>query len=212
MYKGNKKCLCGLLVCLVLGIVFGGMEGESKKVETIQKGIAEEIIRFHVLANSDESEDQELKKKVKDVVVTYVQEKLHNAGDKKEAKEILKGQLKDIQHIAEEVLKEEGSREKVSVALTKKEFPVKVYGDTIFPAGVYETLQVEIGKAQGKNWWCVMFPSLCMVNESYTVVSKEGKEKLKEYLSEEEYNSIQMEQNSTKYQLKIVELWEELWD
>ena len=213
MKKENKKQIklwilfCGIAIATLIGIHI-----EGNRTHTLQQGIATEIIRFHVLANSDSEEDQGLKRKVKDEVVAFMQEKLKNVTKKEQAEQVIKEYLGEIKNVAEKVTKREGNGETVTTALTKKDFPVKVYGDTVFPAGKYETLQIEIGNAKGKNWWCVMFPSLCMVDESYTVVPKEAKKKLKEHLTEEEYESIQMEQNSVKYRLKIVEIWDNLWD
>ena len=210
--NSKKQIKLGMLFfCIVLAMI-GGIHRENKKTHTLQQGIATEIIRFHVLANSDSEEDQELKRKVKDEVVIFMQDKLKNVSKKEKAEQVIEKYLDEIKDVAEQVIKKEGNGELVTTALTRKDFPVKVYGDTVFPAGKYETLQIEIGKAEGKNWWCVMFPSLCMVDESYTVVPKEAKDKLKEHLTEEEYESIQMEQNSVKYRLKIVEIWDGLWD
>lgn len=210
--KGNsRKKLWMLFLCAVVTTLVG-IHIEGNRTHTLQQGIATEIIRFHVLANSDSEEDQVLKRKVKDEVVAFMQDKLKNIERKDQAEQVIKKHMEEMKEIAEQVTKKEGKGEHVTTALTKKNFPVKVYGDTVFPAGDYETLQIEIGNAKGKNWWCVMFPSLCMVDESYTVVPKEAKEKLQEHLTEEEYESIQMEQNSVKYRLKIVEIWDELWD
>ena len=210
--KNRRKIKLGILFLGVIAVVMTGIHIEGKKTHTLQQGIAAEIIRFHVLANSDSEKDQALKRKVKDEVVTFMQDKLKKVTKKEQAEQVIKANLEEIRKVAEQVTKKEGNGESVTTALTKKDFPVKVYGDTVFPAGNYETLQIEIGNAKGKNWWCVMFPSLCMVDESYTVVPKEAKEKLKDHITEEEYESIQMEQNSVKYRLKIVEIWDELWD
>lgn len=213
MKEKNKKQykMVALFFSMAVAVLVG-LHMEANKTHTLQQGIAKEIIRFHVLANSDSEEDQALKRKVKDEVVAFLQEKLKTVTEKKQAEQVIEQNLEQIKKVAEQVTKKEGEGEVVTTALTRKNFPVKVYGDTVFPAGNYETLQVEIGKAEGKNWWCVMYPSLCMVNESYTVVPKDAKEKLEESLTEEEYDSIQMEQNSVKYRLKIVEIWDGLWD
>ncbi|MDE7051390.1 MAG: stage II sporulation protein R [Lachnospiraceae bacterium] len=78
-----------------------------------------------------------------------------------------------------------------NVSLEERYFPVKSYGDLVFPAGNYKALCVEIGEAKGRNWWCVLFPSLCFVDETYAVVPDSSKEKLKETLSDEEYESLE---------------------
>ena len=164
--KNRRKIKLGILFLGVIAVVMTGIHIEGKKTHTLQQGIAAEIIRFHVLANSDSEKDQALKRKVKDEVVTFMQDKLKKVTKKEQAEQVIKANLEEIRKVAEQVTKKEGNGESVTTALTKKDFPVKVYGDTVFPAGNYETLQIEIGNAKGKNWWCVMFPSLCMVDES----------------------------------------------
>ena len=165
-----------------------------------------------MLANSDSTEDQEIKLKVRDGVVAFVQQKLKKAESKEEAERIIRKNLSKIKREANKILEEEQYESRAVAKLTKEEFPVKVYGDTVFPAGEYETLQVEIGKAKGHNWWCVMYPSLCLVDESVAVVPKESKEKLRDSLTEEEYETITQEKPAVKYRFKIAELWSDLWE
>ena len=178
----KRKCL---VIILLIGVVFLCLlNKDSQNVQALQKGIASQVIRFHVLANSDSTEDQEIKLKVRDGVVAFVQQKLKKAESKEEAERIIRKNLSKIKREANKILEEEQYESRAVAKLTKEEFPVKVYGDTVFPAGEYETLQVEIGKAKGHNGWCVMYPSLCLVDESVAVVPKESKEKLRDSLTE----------------------------
>lgn len=206
LHKRNQKEKWILWVVCCLGIIFTFMEVGNVKGRLLQQGIANEIIRFHVLADSDKEEDQQVKLKVKDEVVCFMQEKLTVAKDKEQARAIIKDNLEEIESLAFETLKKEGVNDQVRAYLTEKQFPVKSYGEFIFPEGIYETLQVEIGNAEGKNWWCVMFPSLCMIDESYTVVPDSAKEKLQENLTKEEYESLQ-EEDKIEYKWKIAEWW-----
>ena len=162
----------------------------------IQKNIASEIIRLHVIANSDTVSDQTLKLQVRDSIIQDLQSVLKNSSSIEEARSILAKQLPQIQRKAEETIREKGYDYTVSVSLNQRYFPVKVYGDLTFPAGVYEALCLEIGKASGRNWWCVLFPSLCFVDETYAVVPEESKEKLQDSLSEEEYASLENQKDS----------------
>lgn len=206
----KRKCL---VIILLIGVVFLCLlNKDSQNVQALQKGIASQVIRFHVLANSDSTEDQEIKLKVRDGVVAFVQQKLKKAESKEEAERIIRKNLSKIKREANKILEEEQYESRAVAKLTKEEFPVKVYGDTVFPAGEYETLQVEIGKAKGHNWWCVMYPSLCLVDESVAVVPKESKEKLRDSLTEEEYETITQEKPAVKYRFKIAELWSDLWE
>ncbi|MCI8408545.1 MAG: stage II sporulation protein R [Lachnospiraceae bacterium] len=206
LHRKNKKENWILWIVCCLGITLIFIKVSDVKGKNLQRGIADEIIRFHVLADSDKEEDQQVKLKVKDQVVRYMQEKLVAAKDKKQARMIIKDNLEEIECLAHETLKVEGVKNEVRAYLTKKQFPVKSYGEFTFPEGIYETLQVEIGSAEGKNWWCVMFPSLCMIDESYTVVPDSAKEKLQENLTKEEYESLQ-EENKIEYKWKIAEWW-----
>lgn len=200
--------LCaGILVTGILGI---GTKGYS---DTIQKGIADSVVRFHVLANSDSEEDQALKLLVRDTVLQTLDGRLKMSQSKEETEEMLSGALEEIRDTARRVVQEQGYGYDVQVVLSYDLFPYKEYGEAAFPAGMYDALRIEIGKAEGRNWWCVMFPPLCFVEEGYGDISDEGKEELKAVLSEEEYavvvSSREAEGLTPKVKLKIVEWWQE---
>lgn len=169
----------------------------------LQEGIAKEIIRFHVIANSDSPEDQALKIKVKDALVEALSPKLKTVTDISEGRSIITSELASIQDIAEKVISENGYRYPVSVSLEPVYFPMKVYGDYTFPPGTYEALRVRIGEAAGKNWWCVMFPPLCFVDETYSIVDSDTEDQLKCLLTEEEYNSLKDKKVSVKCKFKL---------
>lgn len=178
-------------VCLLLSSVILILVTKQQFYnQYLQSGIAEQIIRFHVLANSDSEEDQCLKRQVKTEVVSYLQDKLNVAKTKEEAETIIRQEEEQIQKIAKNKITSEGYSYDVEVKLEPHYFPIKKYGDLTFPSGQYEALRVLIGKAEGRNWWCVMFPSLCFVDESYSVVPEESKEKLQHVLTEEEYEEL----------------------
>lgn len=163
----------------------------QESAEELQHNIASQIIRLHVIANSDTQSDQTLKLKVRDSIIEDMQSALKNASSVKEARNILTEKMPQIQKKAQKTIQAEGYDYPVSISLNQRYFPVKVYGDLTFPAGEYEALCLKIGKASGRNWWCVLFPSLCFVDETYAVVPDESKEKLQESLSEEEYASLE---------------------
>lgn len=190
MNKKNSGRLRGIiLVCIcIAGFIY--VLGRKEESIDIQKGIAKEIIRFHVIANSDTPVDQGVKLVVKDKVVTYMQKKLRNTETKEEAKEIMKKEIPAIQNIAQKTVRKEGYPYSCNVMYHQRTFPVKVYGDLTFPAGKYEALDIVLGNAEGKNWWCVMFPSLCFVDGTYSIVPEDSKESLKGVLTEEEFQSI----------------------
>ena len=142
----------------------------------------EDIIRFHVIANSDSAEDQALKLKVRDGVLEAVNEELVretmaqyvDAGeditkvelDVTDSREYIQENLAMIEEIAEEIIQGEGYDYEVSAELGVRWIPEKTYGDSTFPAGNYEALNITIGEGNGQNWWCVLFPPLCLIDSS----------------------------------------------
>lgn len=156
----------------------------------IQHDIADHIIRLHVIAHSDTDEDQTLKLKVRNEVLTQIQNSLLQADTQTEAKTILSGMIPSIQNIAQNKIQAEGYNYPARVVIEDRYFPAKAYGDLTFPPGTYQALCIEIGNAEGKNWWCVLFPSLCFVDETTAEVPEPSKEKLENALTEEAYNSL----------------------
>lgn len=127
-----------------------------------------ELIRFHVLANSDSEADQTLKLAVKDQTVSYLQTLLVGAETVSDSRQIIQEHLPDIQKQAEQTLKARGSEAAVEVQYGHFDFPIKYYGEFSLPAGNYEALRIVLGQGQGQNWWCVLFPPLCFVDAEDT--------------------------------------------
>lgn len=163
---------------------------DAQTSQSIQQDIADNIIRLHVIANSDTNEDQTLKLEVRDEILSQIQDSLMQADTPAMAGQILETEKDMIQQIAESKIQAEGYDYSVHVAMEWRYFPAKAYGDLTFPPGTYHALCVEIGAAEGKNWWCVLFPSLCFVDETTAEVPEESKKKLEDSLSEEAYDSL----------------------
>jgi len=123
-----------------------------------------DLIRLHVLANSDSPEDQQLKLKVRDTVIAYLAPYLGKAGSAEEARSIIRSRKAEIIAAAQEVVRENGAAYGVDLQEGIFDFPVKAYGDLVLPAGKYEAVRILLGDAQGKNWWCVLFPPLCFID------------------------------------------------
>lgn len=121
-----------------------------------------ELIRLHVVANSDSQEDQVRKLCVRDAVTDSLSRELKNAADVNEARIYLQEKLPVIQSTAQAVLRELGCDDQVSVSLCREAFDTRVYDTFVLPAGVYDALRIVIGEGEGKNWWCVVFPQLCI--------------------------------------------------
>ena len=128
--------------------------------------VYDSVIRLHVLANSDSEADQALKLKVRDSVLAYTGELLENVGSKEEAEALIQENLAEIRDVAAQTLREEGVENVVTVTLTKEEYPRRAYEQAALPAGEYLSLRVMIGEAEGQNWWCVLFPQMCLSTAS----------------------------------------------
>lgn len=162
---------------------------EARMSET-QQSLAQGVFRFHVLANSDSEEDQALKMEVKEAVLSYMEETMPKTSDAAQTKAWAQEHRSEIQRVAERVIAEEGYDYEVTVKVTTCYFPDKTYGDVFFPAGEYEALRIEIGAARGQNWWCVLYPNLCFLDATHAVVPEEGKQELREVLTDDEYEMV----------------------
>lgn len=186
-----KRNIAAAALSVVIGFMGALLIAQNEaEAGEVQQGIAKQIIRFHVLANSDSDEDQQLKMKVRDQIVTYMEGFLKNAETIKDTRNEILAHTDGIQKTAEKVIEKEGYDYPVKVELADCDFPEKVYGDCTFPAGNYEALRVKIGNAGGKNWWCVLYPNLCFMESGRLVVPDEQKEELKQILTEREYNEV----------------------
>ena len=197
----KKIIFMGFIV--VAGVLIGTYIAGEIHTAKIQEEIAEQLIRFHVRANSDSEEDQALKLKVKNKIVLYLEKELENAATLDEARNILYDDIGEITEIALDVIEEEGYEYNVEVYFEEDYFPLKVYGDMAFPPGIYEAFRVDIGDAGGKNWWCVLYPPLCFVDSTYSVVPDDTKQKFEDVLSDEAYGAIMSEECDNTYEFRF---------
>jgi stage II sporulation protein R len=193
--------LCVFILCAAVCDILP-IHGEEK--------IYESVVRLHVLANSDSDEDQALKLKVRDAILAYVSPRVIDSSSREDAIEILTGELSEIEKIAQDVIFDNGYNYSVDVTLTLEEYPTRNYEAMSFPSGEYVSLRVLIGEAEGQNWWCVLFPPLCLSaatdkREVETACLSAG-------LTGEQYRMI-ADTDKTRYKLrfKILEVAEELW-
>ena len=179
-------------------------------VTAISGNISEAVFRLHVIANSDTSEDQSLKLKVRDSLIKYMNTICSNCNTKQEAISIAKKHQSEFQKIAEQTIQNNGYNYSVKINIDNFYFPTKNYGDISLPAGLYDALKVEIGSAKGQNWWCVMFPSLCFIDISSGVIDDDSKENLEENLEQESYSIISENKKSDiKFKFKLIEFFAE---
>lgn len=198
--KIKNICILALLLFLYTFIC------AQNYVSAVSTNLSDAVFRLHVLANSDSEEDQALKLKVRDSILNYMNNICSNCSTKAEAISLANTHKDEFQQIAENTIKANGYNYPVKININNFYFPTKNYGDITLPAGFYDAMRIEIGDAKGKNWWCVMFPSLCFIDISSGVVNDEAKNNLEQNLDEESYNLISDQDNpEIEFKFKLVE-------
>lgn len=188
------------VVVVLAGIIMTAFIGYfSRNIVTYDPvdvvGTSGQFFRFHVLANSDSNYDQQLKIKVRDAVVTYLTPKLKSVKTLAEAQAVIRTEKDQLTRIAQNELVAEGAGYAAAVQIGEYDFPIKSYGELVLPAGKYQAVKIILGKGEGKNWWCVLFPPLCFVDVTQ-VTGAVGK-------------NLEMETipaNEVKYTWKIMEI------
>lgn len=192
------------IVTLLIGLMvlsFLPVHGEEEIYDT--------VVRLHVLANSDSEEDQALKLRVRDAVLDATSPLVKDCTSQEEAVEILSAHIPDLESAAAAVIRQEGYDYPVTVLLGEEEYPTRIYESCAFPAGTYVSLRVCIGNAEGQNWWCCLFPPLCLS----AATAKEDNEDafIQVGLTKDQYGII-TETGKTKYKvrfkiLEVIEDW-----
>lgn len=203
--KNNKAGWVFILAATIMLVIAGGRLYSDSEERQLQKGIASNIIRFHVRAESDSKEDQWLKLQVKEAVLAYISPVLSKSQSVDESRQLLYNESENIRDVAAATLRSLGDESDVNVYFENCYFPMKTYGDMTFPPGEYEAFRVDIGEAQGKNWCCVLYPPLCFVDAVYGEVPEESKEELKGVLTEEEYSMVSGE--NVKFRFKYLKIF-----
>ena len=180
-------------------------------VSAVSNNIANSVFRLHVIANIDSKEDQNLKYIVRDKLIEYMNNIAKDCSSKEEVISIAEDNISNFENIARKTIEENGYNYNVTVEIGNFDFPTKSYGDITLPAGSYDSLRVKIGKAEGQNWWCVMFPPLCFVDVTSGVVPDESKQEMKDSMPEEEYSLISKTDNSEiNFKFKLIEFFENI--
>ena len=159
------------------------------------------VLRLHIIANSDNADDQNLKLEIRDEILTQSTDLFDTATDITSAKIIAEQRLSEFKKIAEQVISDNGFDYTVSVKLDKSFFKTRVYDDFTLPAGIYDSLLITIGEGKGKNWWCVIFPEIC--------VSAASKGDLTDTVSNESA-TVAKSQKRYKAEFKIVEVYQKI--
>lgn len=193
-----------ILISLLFCFIFISI---SSYAHTLSENLSANFFRLHILANSNSEIDQDLKLKVRDGIIEYMNSQELSNYSKEEVITFVKTNLDSYRKVAENIIKENGFNYPVSLEVGTFYFPSKIYGNISLPAGNYEALRINIGQAQGENWWCSLFPPLCFVDISSGVIDDNSKENLKENLSEEEFAIITSNNGTIKLKFKILEIF-----
>ena len=190
---------------VVLGLLLISLASGALWLDGQQSQLANKMVRLHVLANSDSDQDQALKLQVRDAVLQTAEPLLAQAGQVDNATGILEDNLEQLTAVAQETIYREGRDYPVSVQLEETWFPTREYDNFALPAGSYQALRVVIGEGNGHNWWCVVFPPLCLASASETV-SQTAQDA---GMTDQEVALIAEEDEKYVIKFKAIELWEE---
>lgn len=224
------------LLTLCMGTILSFYIPKPESVQASEETVVipKEAIRLRILANSDSSQDQTIKRAVRDEVNANITKWVKDLTSLEDARRVIQSHLTDIQHIAEAYVKEKGLSQQVKVDFGKAQFPTKLYGQYLYPAGEYEAIVITIGEGKGANWWCVLFPPLCFLEFSNgTAVSQspmedeedetpkvdaleeEGPEANTDTLEQEEKDPVYVEQDEKTEVLEkrvfVVDIFKELF-
>lgn len=224
------------IIILSIGTIFNFYVPKSEVAAEEPQVIPNEAIRLRILANSDSEADQAIKRLVRDAVNEKITDWVAELTSIEEARSLIRSKLPEIQQIAETVVEEEQVAQSVKIDFGKVDFPTKLYGQFLYPAGEYEAILITLGKGEGANWWCVLFPPLCFLDFSNGVAVSDEVEEEKVELSKTESKDqeaeaarkiskkesteqleqkppviVKEDEEEVKVKFFIVELWEKLF-
>lgn len=175
---------------------------------SISNNLEESLFRLHIIANSDSEEDQNLKLFVRDNIINYL--KNYKFSNKEELITFLNEHETELNEIIKSSIAQKGYNYNFSFEIGNSFFPQKKYENIILPSGYYDGLKIKIGKAEGKNWWCVLFPPMCLINESTCELPEESELFLQNSLSEESNSVVSSDTQKYKFKFKIVDFFNNL--
>lgn len=192
--KRKRTLFLAAASSLFLMSVIFSMVSLRHSEEILSASIAPEILRFHVLANSDSDEDQSLKMEVKQLLINTMYTALKAETEAPFSKEAMSSFVlshrEELEQKAEDFMAERGFPYSASIRLERCYFPTKIYGDVVFPCGTYDAVRVLLGQGEGKNWWCVLYPPLCFTDNAYGEVPESSKMELKNLLDGDDFQSL----------------------
>jgi stage II sporulation protein R len=199
----SKVLVWSYLIILSLGTILNLYMPKTEAVAKDSIVIPAEAIRLRILANSDSAQDQEIKRKVRDAVNAQITLWVQDLTSLEKAKTVINSKLPEVQDIAEKVVAEQGSTQSVNVEFGKVQFPTKLYGEFLYPAGEYQAILITLGEGTGANWWCVLYPPLCFLDFSNGVAVQSDGFEDKAYAAEKEEQVVEASEELEKVEEKV---------
>lgn len=202
--KFNLKHIFFLIFLFFVYIFICGYSYSS----TISSELSDNILRLHVIANSDSSEDQNLKYLVRNSIIEYMNTICSTTNSKSEVIELVNNNIDNFKKIALNTISENGFNYPVNISIGNFYFPTKHYDNISLPNGLYDAVRVEIGNASGQNWWCVLFPSLCFIDNSSNLSYQDSLSSFENNLSNESFFLISSNNSTINFKFKIIEFFQ----
>ncbi len=178
------------LGCFILALLLG-LGQVQKEREALAGRLAPSILRFHILANSDGKEDQQVKLEVRSLILDYIRKLLPDDAGKAGTAACLLKNRDAIEHCADRYLSENGFDYQASLQVTQCYFPTRVYDRIVFPCGTYDAVRITLGKGKGHNWWCVLYPRFCFVDAACSETPEESLALLRQNLNQDDYLALE---------------------
>lgn len=195
----SKKSILFIVFLFVLYFIFYSVSYSHSVSDELESN----IFRLHVIANSDSSEDQELKLFIRDRLVEYLSQ--FSFDSKEDLISFLHSNKGDVESVIRDSISSKGFSYDFSIEIGNSFFPKKDYGNMSMPSGFYDGLKVKLGRAEGKNWWCVLFPPMCLIDSSTCSFSEDSESILEDSLDDETFSVLFSETPEYKFKFKIVD-------
>ena len=193
------------VLAFLLTLFFDMTLANTSQQSTLASQLSDKILRLHIIADNDSDEAQAVKLLVRDAVCDYLSPLPEGIDTKEAVCTYLNGHLSELITVANGVLQQNGCTYYATAGIEKRFFPLKTYGAYTFPPGEYDALCITLGSGQGQNWWCLAFPSLCLLDGTYAVTDSDSERQLKILLTDEEYEAILIQEPKICFRFRLLE-------
>ena len=191
--------------CIPFSGCVPGVLPNTSQQSALSEQLSGKILRLHIIADNDSAEAQAVKLLVRDAVCNYLSPLPEGVNSKEAVCDYLNLHMQELIAIADEVLLQNACNYHATATVGKRYFPLKTYGAYAFPPGDYDALCITLGSGQGQNWWCLAFPSLCLLDGTYAVTAEDSEQQLKILLTDEEYEAILIQEPKIRFRFRLLE-------